>query len=91
MKDDRSGFMVNLGIGLILGMTLVVIALASVYMLKLGWLEGTIIETISNYGIWIFTAGVMLGCLGITNDPRHILIVGGVAMLLWYLTFMMGA
>jgi hypothetical protein len=56
-----------------------------------GWLQGTFLDTIYEYGIWVFAAGAMLATLGLTNDPRHILIIGGVSALAYYMTFMLGA
>lgn len=92
MKDlraDSSGLIVNIGLAIMLGMVLIVLALIGSYMHgHSGWWADTF-HLLYDYSIVLFTIGVVLIVARVNPDLRIILGAGVIAAVAWYLLVMM--
>lgn len=90
LNDDSAGFMVNIGIVVIMGYCLVAMASLAFWFHRMGWAEDGWLAAIWSFAPFIFALGVMIISSRVTMDPKFIIIAGVVGAAFYYIFFVLG-
>ena len=90
LGKDQDGFMLNIGIAVILGYALMATATLSFWFHRMGWFQDGFMGTLWTMAPFVFAIGAMIITSRVTMDPKFIIAMGVVAGAFYYVFFVMG-
>jgi hypothetical protein len=90
LRHDERGFMVNIGIVVILGYALCALAALAFWFHRMGWADGGWMAGLWSIAPFIFALGVMVVVTRLTMDPKLIIGAGIASAVFYWLFFVLG-
>jgi hypothetical protein len=84
---DRSAYMLNIGIGLVVGYLFIATSMIAYYCYSLDIMQGGFMSNLWDLAPLIFAVGAMIIVSRWLQDPKFVLIIGCIAGIAYYLIF----